>query len=281
MGKFFRNQKLDAAGLLGITLQKLLIFFMVLDVIGMFGGSFFTPFISLLFHFVVFMGVYRRRTAVLCMYVAVHIVLFVLVALILIVAVSSVMYMPNYSDDYSYDSGDYVHYNSSTNYYASKAMSYFSHYGNSSRAHNTTNTVNHSSNDISYSEGSEFGYNDETLLLLTVILLLLSFIILYTKILSVVLAHRMRKMLLAVPALPIRAPAEPTEPTYVPSEFEAQQHMFANHPAYYMPVPQEDEYPGNQGAMMPPPFMYGNQPVFYTYAPMMPQQPAPKANEKL
>jgi len=283
MGKFFKNQKLDAPGLLGITLQKLLVFFMVLDVFGMFSGSFFTSFITLLFHFVVFMGVYRRRTAVLCMYVVVHIVLFVLVALVLIVAVTSMMYMP--ADQYaSADSyGDDVYYsNSTTSYYASRAISLFSgsHNTNSSTHHNSTTPVhpipyNSGDSDVSTSEGSEYGISD-TLFLLIVILLILSFIILYTKILSVVLAHRMRKMLLAVPTLPVRAP-EPSEPTYIPAEFEAQQQFFAGHPAYYMQVPlEEEEYPGNQGAMMPPPFMYGNQPVYYTYAPM----PQPPTNQK-
>jgi len=291
MGKFFARQKQDAAGLVGITLQKLLIFFMVLDVIGMLlGGAFFTSFLTLLFHFVVFMGVYRRRTAVLCIYVVIHIVLFVLVGLVLILAVSSLMYMApyDYSSEGDWSSGDINtnngHNYSTATYYANKAFSLISRYSYNGT---TTNSTVHPHPIPVYDSWSSNSYDSEdfsidasTLFLFSVIFLVLSFIIIYTKILSVVLAHRMRKMLLAAPVLPVQdADAQTMEPTYVPADFEAQQQMFAN-PAFmpYTPMVPQNGYPGNQEAMMPPPFMYGQQPVFYTFAPM-PQQP--ERNEKL
>jgi len=302
MGRFFAQQKQDAAGLVGITLQKLLIFFMVLDVISMlFGGSFFTSFLTLLFHFVVFMGVYRRRTGVLCIYVAVHVILFVLVGFVLIAAVSSLMYMGPY--DYSSDaewsaSGDSNAYNysvhalRSSSFFSSKAfdlINQFSHNGTSSSNSTIHPTpANYSwSNDTSFSD--DMNVDASTFFLFSVIFLVLSFIIIYTKILSVVLAHRMRKMLLAAPVLPVQTKAAQTnmEPTYVPADFEAQQQMFAD-PAFmpYAPMVPQNMYPGafhQDAAMMPPPFMYGQQPVFYTFAPMpqQPEQPSEERNEKL
>jgi len=284
MGKFFANQKQDTAGLVGITLQKLLIFFMVLDVISMFfSGSFFTAFLTLLFHFVVFMGVYRRRTAVLCIYVVIHIVLFVLVALVLIVAVSSLMYMPpmDYSSSGEFDNGSVTH-NSTVTYLSTRALKFLNHYSNNTR--NSTHPTPHGG--IVYEDSSAYSSTDieidsSAVFLFSVIFLVLFFIIMYTKILSVVLAHRMRKLLLAAPTLPVSADAhaQTMEPTYVPSDFENQQQFFGN-PAFmpYAPMVPQDNYPGQQGAMMPPPFMYGQQPVFYTFAPMPPME---ERNEKL
>jgi len=286
MGKFFANQKQDTAGLVGITLQKLLIFFMVLDVISMFfSGSFFTAFLTLLFHFVVFMGVYRRRTAVLCIYVVIHIVLFVLVALVLIVAVSSLMYMPpmDYSSSGEFDNGS-VNHNSTVTYLSTRALKFLNHYSNYTRD-NSTHPTPHGG--IVYEDSSAYSSTDieidsSAVFLFSVIFLVIFFIIMYTKILSVVLAHRMRKLLLAAPTLPVSADAhaQTMEPTYVPSDFENQQQFFGN-PAFmpYAPMVPQDHYPGNQqGAMMPPPFMYGQQPVFYTFAPMPPME---ERNEKL
>jgi len=283
MGKFFANQKQDSAGLVGITLQKLLIFFMVLDVISMFfSGSFFTAFLTLLFHFVVFMGVYRRRTAVLCIYVVIHIVLFVLVALVLIVAVSSLMYMPPYDSSSSsdFDNG-YATHNSTVTYLSSRALKFLNHYNN-----NTRNSTVHPTPYVAYSSdymtSSDMEIDSSAVFLFSVIFLVLFFIIMYTKILSVVLAHRMRKLLLSAPTLPVAsadADAQTMEPTYVPSDYETQQQFFGN-PAFmpYAPMVPQNNYPGNQGAMMPPPFMYGQQPVFYTFAPMPPME---ERNEKL
>jgi len=277
MGKFFANQKQDAAGLVGITLQKLLIFFMVLDVFSMFfSGSFFTAFLTLLFHFVVFMGVYRRRTAVLCIYVVIHIVLFVLVALVLIVAVSSLMYMPYDSSSGEFDSGYTVPLNYT--YLSSRAFSFINRYSNTTARNSTIHPIPQDTTIIASGEEMD----TSVVFLASVIFLVVFFIIMYTKILSVVLAHRMRKMLLSAPTLPVAsadADAQTMEPTFVPADFEAQQQFFGN-PAFmpYAPMVPQNNYPGNQGAMMPPPFMYGQQPVFYTFSPVPPME---ERNEKL
>lgn len=263
---------------MGISLQKLLIFFMVLDTIGMFGGDFLSSFAALLFHFIVFMGVYRRRTAVLCMYVVVHVVLFVIIALALFAfAALSVMYIPaDGYDSYDYNSGDYINGTSSTySYYSTRAMNFVKSYSFNYTSESESWSYSSSDNSISSASASDNEVSG-ALFLISVLVLIFVFVMVYTKILSVVLAHRMRKMLLAQPVLPVQhdADAQTMEPTYIPADFETQQHMFAN-PAFMpyapmVPMPMNpNQYPGNQQqAMVPPPFMYGQQPVFYTFAPM-------------
>jgi len=272
MGRFFANQKLDEAGIVGITLQKLLIFFMVLDAASFFFGlSFFSSFMSLLFHFVVFMGVYRRRTAVLLLYVIFHVAVFILAAFLLILFVSSVMYVqPGY--DSGSNEGIPQNYPTNDTIYDMRALrSYFDFIPTNTTVKHPTNYQSSgsvSSESTSYEYSSDEGYS-QSFFLLSVIVLLVSVILLYCKILSVVLAYKMRKLLLAPTVLPVSRPETEVqqnvaEPTYIPADFENNAPIFTQPGFAYQPMFQQ---PG-QSPMMPPPFMYGQHPVFYSYGPV-------------
>jgi len=273
MGRFFAKQNLDEAGIVGVTLQKLLIFFMIIDAVSFFFGiSFFSSFMSLLFHFVVFMGVYRRRTCVLLLYVIFHVAIFILAAFAVIFVVSSLMYAsPNMDTNNDYIV-DYNKNATTTTRYDLKAFT--SMFTSEQRPHNysTANTTVYPapatpSGDVSY---------DESVFFVSIVLLLLSVILLYCKILSVVLAHRMRKLLLAPtvsnPVDPEKQQTGDSEPTYIPADFENRVPIFTQPGFAYQPM-----MPG-QSSMMPAPFMYGQHPVFYSYGP----GPVPtNDNEKL
>jgi len=318
--KFFQSQKLDEAGLVGITLQKLLVFFMILDALWLFCGySFFASFMGILFHFVVFMGVYRRRTAVLLFYVVFHVAMFVLGALAIILVVSALMYMPPHAQSNSGDI-DFNHSTTTNDTYVyahppggiKDLFSRFINGQNRPANHtgfkpaparpgkNNTHTAHPSNNKppahptpasfptpavspyFSSSADSSDSYmaDDQSVFILSIGLLLISVVILYCKILSVVLAHRMRKLLLANNSSTSNTPAdteaqrqpETAEPVYVPAADFENAHPLFSQPNFmpYQPMVQAPQnfYPGQASAMMPPPFMYGQQPVFYTFAPM-------------
>jgi len=320
MGKFFANQKLDEAGLVGISLQKLLVFFMILDAVWLFCGySFFASFMGILFHFVVFMGVYRRRTAVLLFYVVFHVAMFIIGALAIILVVSALMYMPSHVDPL-YPAGGQVNYTHGNDTYiynypqggVKELLSRFVTGQNRTANHtgfkpmpahpgkNNTHTARppvHPSpvtpahphpfptpaTDVGYgsSDYSDYVSDDQSIFILSIGLLLVSVVILYCKILSVVLAHRMRKMLLAAnnssasnASADTEAQKQPetAEPVYVPAADFENAHPLFSQPNFmpYQPMVQAPQnfYPGQASAMMPPPFMYGQQPVFYTFAPM-------------
>lgn len=264
MSRFFTNQKLDEAGIVGVTLQKLLVFFMVIDAVAFFCGlSLFSSLMSLLFHFVVLMGVYRRRTGVLLLYVVFHVAFFILAAFALIFVVSSLMYIAPEGYDNS-SSSEFVVVNHTRTYDLRSIFSYGYNYNYTS--HNSTHGYSPRPTDSSSSYSDD--YEDQSLFVVSLIALLFSVIVLYCKILSVVLAHRMRKILLSATVLPISRPvSDVQEPTFVPVDFEKQPALFT-HPGFaYQPmVPSEEMYPG-QSAMMPAPFLYGQHPVFYSYAP--------------
>lgn len=280
MGRFFKNQNLDEAGIVGITLQKLLIFFMVLDGAAFFFGfSLFSSFMSLLFHFVVFMGVYRRRTGVLLLYVIFHVVFFILAAFALILVVSSLMYLSSEVQQPTdmHHNSTFVHgrNHTSTNPLYDLTSFFTNGYGyapqNATVATSAPNPPHHSGESSEVQVGQSF-------FIVSILALLLSVIVLYCKILSVVLAHRMRKLILA-PALPVSRPVETeakqteSEPTFVPADYENNVPLFGQPGFAYQPMVPQNMYPG-QSAMMQAPFMYGQHPVFYSYA------PAPN-NEKL
>jgi len=302
MGKFFANQKQDEAGVVGITLQKLLIFFMVLDVVALvIGMGFFGCLMSLLFHFAVFMGVYRRRTCVLLIYVVLNVIGFVLVAFLLLLVASSMMYVDN-NDSYESSSSMEGTAPAHRNYSAYSPQGVHTYLRSSflnnfhPTPHNNTHAASSSSSDSSSSssEGTNiwtssdsYEYSDD-IFLISLIALLFTVVLLYCKILSVVLAHRMRKILLAGPTLPTAQPTtqeanvnDYNESDTTPFLQQQQEEPFFTQPGFLPYHPMQPFYPG-QGpqAMMPPPFMYGQHPVFYTFAPMQ-QQPSDEKLEKL
>jgi len=293
MGRFFANQKQDEAGVVGVTLQKLLIFFMMLDAVAwVLGMGFFGSLMSFLFHFAVFMGVYRRRTAVLLLYVVFNVIMFVLAAFLLLVVASSMMYVEN---DDSYDGSSSYSPNSHYNYTTSPHIDYFRSFfvvhpnmhnntASSSASADSSSSPSHSSASYDYLSSDSYEQYSGNIFLISLIALLLSVVLLYCKILSVVLAHRMRKILLAAPVLPVAQPAQDanvntdagdTTPFLVRPEDGG--HPFFTQPGFLPYHPMQAFYPGQGQAMMPPPFMYGQHPVFYSFAP---QQQTP-SDEKL
>jgi len=295
MGRFFANQKQDEAGVVGVTLQKLLIFFMMLDAVAwVLGMGFFGSLMSFLFHFAVFMGVYRRRTAVLLLYVVFNVIMFVLAAFLLLVVASSMMYVEN---DDSYDGSSSYSPNSHYNYTTSPHIDYFRSFfavhptmhnntapATSSASADSSSSPSHSSASYDYLSSDSYEQYSGNIFLISLIALLLSVVLLYCKILSVVLAHRMRKILLAAPVLPVaqdanvNTDADDTTPFLVRPEDGG--HPFFTQPGFLPYHPMQAFYPGQGQAMMPPPFMYGQHPVFYSFAPQQ-QTPSDEKLEKL
>jgi hypothetical protein len=282
--KFFANQKQDEAGKVGISLQKLLIFFMVLDGTIFVLGANFGTFMSFLYHAIVLMGVYRRRTCVLLIYTVLNVIMFVLtgfVLLLVIVALSITSTEIDTSSGQYTSSGD-VH----SSYNSFQFHRTVSSFVRSSWTNSTSSFSSSDSGDITPPNANASSYDDQTIFIAALLALVFSMVLLYCKVLSTILAHRMRKILLAGNQLPVYTPV-PTEetpreaPVYQPeaAAYDPTNPMFQG----FAPFPmQPGFYPNFQGApqgMMPPPFMYGPQPVFYTFAP--PAQPANNVNDKL
>jgi len=289
MVKFFTNQKLDEAGIVGVSLQKLLIFFMLIDSAWLvLGVSFFGPFMSLVFHAVVLMGVYKRRTCVLLIYTVFNIIIFLLTALALLFVVGAMMTMDQgdiSSSEHQYNSSGDVKDSSFRSVSSMVRRSLFS-VSPSSTESSSTESSGSSTNTYS-SESSEV--DGQVIFLVAIVAVLFSLVVLYCKILSTMLAYRMRKLLLANnQGLPVYK-AVPTDDATSDAAPEPESASFdSSYPAFPHPgfVPfqssmQPGFYPNFQGAphaMMPPPFMYGQHPVFYTFAP--PTQ-STNTNEKL
>lgn len=273
MGGYFKNQVQDEAGVVGVTLQKLLIFFIFIDILCMFfGGSFMGSLVSLLFHLIVLRGVYKRRTCVLMMYVVINVIGFVFIALA-VIFMTFMVSSADYNHDGISDNGTQTH-NVTSYMFGPKA--YFSF------APQPTPEPNSSSSDAtstSTSSADSSSY-EQTFLYVAVIGVVISLVILYCKIFSIVLAHRMRKMLLAAKNLPTYAPVPTSEgddekkaPLRLPEEIPIEYTYPGNYPEFipFQPATQHPMfYPNMQvppHAMMPPHFMYGQHPVFYTFAP--------------
>lgn len=268
------NHNLDETAVVGRSLQKLLIFFMVLDAVFLvFGGSFFGSLMSFIFHFIVLTGVQRRRTGVLLAYVVLNVIMLTLGAVCLLFVVGALMTMDDtyYNEDTpaTSSSGDYSY----TNMHGVKSAlrrNLFSL--------NSLSSSEAPSSDSTYSTSSD-SYEASSMMLAASILLLISVILLYCKIYSVVLAARLRRLLLASPVLPVHialpvsgvndhAP-EDSKPLLAQESatFDDTNPVFTQ--PGFVPMQPQLYYPNMQGApaMMPAPFMYGQHPVFYTFAP--------------
>lgn len=296
--QFFSKQKVDALGVTAVTLQKILLFLMILSLFTIFNGGLF----SFLLCLIGFIGAYKRRTGLLATYVTISVVLIVLC---FFVALSS-MFMAT-SDDYVYDyssssssSNNEIVYSSQSQGSMYKLQRLFgrklssvvaagSQSASSSSSSTESSESSESSNSWSYSSissESSYSYEDDEvtgLIFLSIVVLVIGFFLAYLKVYSLVLAWRLRKLILTAAALPITdtqvhefpqantscaidapaapapAPAAPFSPYFAPG--------FAPYPYMPMPMPQQGQAPHH--------VMFGQQPVFYTYAPM------PQAEEKL
>jgi len=263
------------------SLQKLLVFFMIIDAAWMvLGNSFFGPLLSFLFHFIVFSGVKNQRTGVLLVYVVLNVIVLSFAAVGMLFMIGAMMTQdPAYTDSSSSDM-----------YLTPGIRSVFSSFSSSSSSDAPTPSIlpYPVASDSMSSTSSSDSYDASDVFVAGSIVFLVSIIILYCKIYSVVLAARLRRLLLATPLLPVHvalpvdgvnSAADQSDSDSKPllSEQPTQDDasMYA-HPGFYPAQPQLFYPPNIQGnpSMMPPPFMYGQHPVFYTFA------PAPPTNEK-
>jgi hypothetical protein len=305
--KFFEKQRVDLVGTTSVTLQKILIFLMLLSVFTLFNGGLFSFLLCLLG----FVGAYKKHTGLLRAYVTISVALMVIAFVFALVATFSVVGNTDY-EYYSSSSSENVHAYSKFGQIKSMIRSM----GSSSSAAPTdsSNAVNSSvessSNDIipppAASDNFSSSYYEEdytVFIFLAIVVMVLAFFVVYLKIYSLVLAHRLRKLiLLSKESLPTSTentheftpantscavPNENETPAPVPTS-----PMFAHPPTPsftpgFAPYPYPYPYPPMMpmmhpqmgGQQMPHHVMYGQQPIFYTYAPM-PQPPAP-ADEKL
>jgi len=267
--KFFTNQKQDEAGVVGISLQKIIIFFMVIDSIFFCLGGNLGSFLSFIYHAIVLMGVYRRRTCVLMLYVIFNVMIFAMTAFVIILAIVMITMTSSQID-------------TSSDQYTPSGNSQSTHYNTVSSMVRRTWFTNSTASDASSSmeSPSQVDADAQTIYIALLIVILASSVLVYFKVLSTVLAHRMRKILLSANnGLPVYT-AVPTEPASDEKPhheedpaFDAAQ-QYPGFIPYHPSMQQQGFYPNIQGAphaMMPPPFMYGQHPVFYTFAPPPPQ----------
>jgi preprotein translocase subunit SecG len=314
--KFFNQQKVDQIGVTSVSLQKILLFLMILSLFTIFNGGF----LSFLICLIGFIGAYRRSSGMLTAYFSISIILIVLCS---IIAISSVFMVSN--DEYYSSSSS----SSSEGFFTANGA-----HGSMARLHKAlTRKVATIGSESSVSESSSVSsessvgtgsgstpiYVDSSnsedvnftsgMVFLFVVVLVLAFFLAYIKIYSLVLAFRLRKMILAAAAataLPTEAPQThefapantscavpenevpaPVAPFQQPPVFTP---GFAPYPYPYPPMmmmppqmqgQQFQPFPGQQfPGQFPHHMMFGQQPVFYTYAPPAPQT-APSAEEKL
>lgn len=297
--KFFAKQKVDQIGITAVSLQKILIFLMILSLFTMFNGGFFSFFLCL----IGFIGAYRRSSGMLTAYVSISVVIIVLCS---VVAISSIFVVS--SDDYVYEMSSSSSSSSSefaqTNIRKLQTLvaRKLSAIGSeSSSAHSSESSQSSESSDSisigSSSSSNSFYFEDDDatfgLIFLLIVVMIFAFFLAYIKVYSVVLAWRLRKMICAAAtALPTTdvapqthefapantscaipeteaAPVAPFQPAplFAPG--------FAPYP-YAMPM-MPPQMQGQFQGQFPHHVMFGQQPVFYTYAPMT----RPESEEKL
>jgi len=299
--KFFAKQKVDQIGITAVTLQKILLFLMILSLFTMFNGGFF----SFLLCLIGFIGAYKRSTGMLTAYVSISVVIIVLCS---VVAISSIFMVT--SDNYVYENSsgsvDGAASSSQTADFGgnmhklqrllSRKLSAIGSESDSVTAESSDSVVssppntNWGNDSYSYSESEDnatFG-----LIFLLIVVMIFAFFLAYLKVYSVVLAWRLRKMILTTAtALPTTDVAPqthefaPTNTSCAVPETEAPVAPFQHAPLF---APGFAPYPYGMPMMVPPQMqgqgqfphhvMFGQQPVFYTYAPV-PQ--TPQSEEKM
>jgi hypothetical protein len=300
--KFFEKQKVDLVGTTSVTLQKILIFLMLLSVFTLFNGGLFSFLLCLLG----FVGAYKKHTGLLRAYVTISVALMVIAFVFALVATFSVVGNTDY-EYYSSSSGEMSAY-SKMDSIKSMVRKYTGSSSSSSSSESSSSVDSSSSMTIdppmsASAESSSTSYYEEdytVFIFMAIVVMVLAFFVVYLKIYSLVLAHRLRKLILvskeslptstentqvheftpantscAVPET-TPAPTSPVFPQHPPTPIFSP--GFAPYP-YHYPYPMMPMSPQMGGQGLPPHVMYGQQPVYYTYAPM-PQPPAP-ADEKL
>lgn len=296
--KFFAKQKVDQIGITAVSLQKILIFLMILSLFTMFNGGFFSFFLCL----IGFIGAYRRSPGMLTAYVSISVVLIVLcsvVAISSIFVVSTDDYVYEYSSSSSSSGSDFAPTNirKFQNLVARKLSAIGSESSSSPSSSESSESDSISSSSNSWASTSLYSEEDDAtfgLIFLLIVVMIFAFFLAYIKVYSVVLAWRLRKMIrTAATTLPTTevapqthefAPANTScaipEPETAPvSPFQPAPLFapgFAPYP-YAMPMMMPPQMQGQFQGQFPHHVMFGQQPVFYTYAPMT----RPESEEKL
>jgi len=296
--KFFQNQKVDQVGITAVSLQKILIFLMILSLFSLFNGGF----LSFILCMIGFVGAYRRSPGLLTAYFTISISLIILGAIIGLGS-SVVVYSDSYSSEYSSSDSAYAY-----NTYSSKLTAFTrSLAGIGSESSSESSNVNSESSSWKSSESSESSFTNSNsvytnsaqydeedystgLIFLLFIVLVTVFFIVYCKIYSLVLAWRLRKLILcAATDLPTAAPQQSQQVhEYAPAntscavpeqevhgvpmtQFQQPPTFTPGFAPYPYPMMPNMMMPNNmQGQQFPHHVMFGQQPVFYTYAPQTP-----------
>jgi len=305
--KFFAKQRVDQIGITAVSLQKILLFLMILSLFTMFNGGFF----SFLLCLIGFIGAYKRSTGMLTAYVSISVILIVLCS---IVAISSIFVAS--SDDNLYDSSAAVAGSVANSASVASSDKPFneggmhrlqrlvarklSAIGSESGDKETSDSVVSSPTNTNWNSTDSYSYTESDnatfgLIFLLIVVMIFAFFLAYLKVYSVVLAWRLRKMILTTAtSLPTTTDVAPTQThEFAPAntscavpESEAPVAPFQPAPIFAPGyAPGYAPYPYAMPMMVPPQqgqfphhVMFGQQPVFYTYAPM-PQPPQPE--EKL
>lgn len=318
---FFEKQKVDVIGQVGVSLQKILLFFMILSAFTLFNGGL----LSFLICLVGFIGAVKRNPRLLATYYSVTIFFIILFFFL------SLASMATYNNDVQYD--EYSYYSESSSY-SSSSVAYASSSASASAAASSSSSQEKpstpitapahpkhiwrgimraagmgpqynpgpsnstSSESFSYTDSSDYYYETDDVewntmnIFIAIVAIFIYFFMSYLKIKSLVLAYRMRKLIIFAAILPeffhedCEAPKQEPEPTPAPVQpsnkcvddnddepsIPAPQQTYFAQPGFmpYAPVPMQ--YPGAP-QMVPPPMMYGQYPVYYSFqAPASPDQ---------
>jgi flagellar basal body-associated protein FliL len=273
---FFEKQRVDAAGILGVKLQKALIFLGIVTFSTFFFGAFLPSIISLLILAIGFSGAYRRRPCLLAMYFWINVImaivgLAVLIGMLVVSSQTSVAQSNDYSNEAVAVNPITPTPNIPTN--ATESPS------SESYDYDSSSTIMYA-----YSSYSEF---NAIIIIVLILCVILSVLVSFFKVYSIVLAFKMARLLRQSPTLPVCSSSKSSgcgsNPTYpaaaysalpsTPVELETSVAIPENNVVdnlaaqgqvqmMYMPYP----YMGNNqnGGMMVN--QYG-QPVFYTFSP--------------
>lgn len=247
------------------------------------------------------MGAYKRSPGLLRAYFSISIAL-IIVAFVFAIVTTVGSLNHHDHDEYSSDATSSGSYTSNSKFTHAKVfMRRFT-----SSESSDSNPSNPTSMDTSSQYESFSDYAVVALVLLALAVVVIGFILIYLKIYSLVLAFRLRKMiLLAASTLPTTNPTTSSTPTdstqvheFAPSNTSCGVPQEAPLPPPPFPVQFQNPYmfsPGfapypypmpmapqnmQAGQQFPHQVMFGQQPVFYTYAPM-PTVPTTPSEEKL
>jgi hypothetical protein len=301
---FFEKQRVDAIGYMGVSLQKSVIFLMVVSmVVGVLSGNVLSGILSVAFLFTAFWGAYKRRTCLLAIYFWINVIAFVLGLVACIALIMIVPAVANNDSSTGTVSAD-VSSGPSSNAHIHRLVSsllYIPHVSPS----NSTSTISPASNTTIIPdpnptfEGSleyQTGVSVGALVVISFVAVVFSVLVLFFKIYSVILSWKLRKLIIAsrpcssaCSSAPVcsSAPATPEDskplinPGYPASSVngDVQLSVFPEQnaapqqaqPMMYMPYPYFNPMQGQNYPMM---FNQNGQPIFYSYQPMAPQQGA-------